>query len=159
MYLCWRSLVNLTENFILNFLVAGHTKNVVDGASGHIRRKLKYNDARTPAEMMVIMEISRNRTQFVQAQHVPWRLWKEFLQAFKMLTSYAITKYHFFRFKRESPGQIFAKEFSFSVEEMSLNMLHRGVSLESIRHQEEEVWTDPQYVTNIIPRCEVVGTA
>eukprot|EP00171_Calliarthron_tuberculosum_P003056 IDg3056t1 len=48
MYLCWRSLVGLNKSVILNFMIAGHTKNVVDGALGHIKRK---QNLMTPARL------------------------------------------------------------------------------------------------------------
>lgn len=40
-YLVWRVLVGLDNSISLYFLVGGHTKNVCDGAFGHVKRKVR----------------------------------------------------------------------------------------------------------------------
>lgn len=47
-YLCWSTIIGFNESVELDFMVPGHTKKVVDGAVGHINRKLKVTDARIP---------------------------------------------------------------------------------------------------------------
>lgn len=71
-YLCWRVLIGLNNSIELCFLIAGHTKNVCDGAFGHVKRRLNQTDTHTPADMMSVTENSRSRTKCVPSAHVDW---------------------------------------------------------------------------------------
>ena len=37
----WRVILGFHDNIDLNFLIVGNTKNVCDGAFGHVKRHLK----------------------------------------------------------------------------------------------------------------------
>lgn len=120
-WLCWVGIEDVVE---LHFLIAGHTKNVCDGAFGHIKRRLSHTDAYTPGDMLKIIEESSSTTKCIPSTKVFWRNWKAFLRQFFYLPSaLAITKYHTFITKRSEPGMLFAKVFSSDEESFSFNML------------------------------------
>lgn len=155
-YLCWRTLVGLNEEVMLTFMVAGHTKNVVDGAFGHIKRKLKLHGARTPGDMGNIISTSSSTTKFVPSGKVRWLLWKPFLETlFKMPANFGITKYHSFRFSCEHPGLLFAKEFSFSDVEESFCVLKKGFTVQDVQLQSSSLVNDEAYKASIVPLRDV----
>lgn len=86
-YLCWRTIFGYNEEVSLKFMVPGHTKNVADGSFGHIKRKLKSTDARTPIEMMNIIACSSASTKCVTSVDVIWVSWKDFLDPFLKIPS------------------------------------------------------------------------
>lgn len=79
MHLFWLTIVGLHDTGTIMFMITGHTKNVVDGAFGHIKRKLKSNDARTSSEIIDIVANSSDSVHGFSSAHVqraPWRtLW------------------------------------------------------------------------------------
>lgn len=155
-YLCWRTLMGLNEEVSLYFMVAGHTKNIVDGAFGHIKRHLKSNEARCPSEMMSLIETSSSSTVCVPSARIGWILWKDFLdKLFKMPSGFMITKFQAFRFCAEEPGMIFAKEFSGSEREQRFQIVRRGVELESIRAATVKLGASVDFKASIAPLVEV----
>ena len=54
----------------LFFLIAGHTKNLCDGAFGHVKRRIKVRDVHTPQEMMNVIEDSSNTTKCIPSANV-----------------------------------------------------------------------------------------
>lgn len=155
-YLCWRTIVGLNEDVSLDFMVAGHTKNVVDGAFGHVKRKLKRREARTPREMMDIVEMSSTSSHCIPGSTVNWILWKDYLEVFfKMPTSFSITKFHCFRFDSGHPGCIFAKAYSFSQAEEMFSILGAGTTVHHVRNMAARVFSDPQYRATITPLTAV----
>ena len=137
-------------------MVAGHTKNVVDGAFGHVKRRLKFNDARCPSEMMALIETSSSSTVCIPSTRVDWILWKEFGDKyFKIPSGCMITKFHAFRFCSEEPGVMFAKEFSRSEEEQRFHILRRGVALESFRAATVKLGAWDDLRASIVPLVEV----
>lgn len=137
-------------------MVAGHTKNVVDGAFGHVKMKLKTNDAHTPGEMMDIVANSSKNTIGVRGSDVKWRMWKLFLESFfKVPSGFHITKYHVFRFDFQTPGVFYVKEYSFSSKDKSFNMLKKNFDVETIRQTAHVIVEDPKFESIITPLSKV----
>lgn len=81
-YLSWRVMMGLDDEVTLFFLVAGHTKNVCDGAFGQVKRRLAHQDAITPAEMMHVIDNSSTTTSIIPSAAVLWFQWKDHLNGF-----------------------------------------------------------------------------
>lgn len=64
-YLCWRTVIGNNEEVLMDFIVAGNTRNVVDGAFGHIKRMLKSSDAWNLYKMVKIVEMISSFLQCV----------------------------------------------------------------------------------------------
>lgn len=79
-YLCWRTILGLNEEISLDFMVAGHSKNVVDGAFRHVNQILKSKDTQNPRERMYIVEMSTVSSQFIAGPLVNWILWRDYLE-------------------------------------------------------------------------------
>lgn len=156
MYLRWRSFVRMNDSIFLSFMLAGHTNNVVDGAFGHIKRKIKTKDDLTPSDMMEIVESSSESSRCVPCQYVAWRQRKDFLeQFFKLSGCFSINKYHVFRFESQEPGIIYTKEFSYSTEEKEFKILKCNVSIETVLEQATEIFYGVQFLSTIIPLIKV----
>lgn len=112
-YLCWRKLLGWKETVLLRFVVVSHTKTVVDGSFGHVKRKRKTSDTRTPAEMMGVVADSSETSHCVADANIQWKIWKDYLQLFfKMSCNFCITKYIAFRFENIHADVRYSKEFS-----------------------------------------------
>ena len=75
-------MIGLDDDISLYFLVAGHTKNVCDGAFRHVKRKLRKTNVVTPADMMRVIEGSASTTKCIPSRDVHWRELKKFLGQF-----------------------------------------------------------------------------
>lgn len=73
-YLHWLILTRSHNVVTLDFIVTGLTKNVVEGAFEHVKRKLKSSDARTTRKMMKFVELSSTSTRCIAASLVSCRL-------------------------------------------------------------------------------------
>lgn len=56
MYLVWRVANDLNGKIALHLMIAGNTKNDVDGVFSHIKRRLKATEVRTSKQMMEDVE-------------------------------------------------------------------------------------------------------
>ncbi|PXF42478.1 hypothetical protein BWQ96_07787 [Gracilariopsis chorda] len=100
-YLCWRVLMDLNDSIELCFFIAGHTKNVCDGAFGHVKRRLNQTNTHMTSDMMSFIENSSSTTKCVPSVHVDWKDWKSMLSSqFRIPSGLAITKFHVFTFRR-----------------------------------------------------------
>lgn len=79
-YLAWRVLAGYDDEISLHFLVAGHTKNVVDGAFGSFKRKVRNMKVVHPADAMYALKNSSESTIPVLASAVRWTSWKKLLR-------------------------------------------------------------------------------
>lgn len=66
----WRAKIGLNNTIPILFMVAGHTKNVVDGAFGLVKQKLETMDARNPAEMTTILASCSDKMDIVSGKAV-----------------------------------------------------------------------------------------
>ena len=127
-YLTWRVLVGLENEITLYFLVAGHTKNVCDGAFGHIKRTLLTFDVRSPAEMMAVIEKSSHSTTCVPSCHVYWRNWKELLeQYFTIPKNCRNSQGHVFHFSSSEPWKLRMKTLTTSSDDSVFSLKKRGL--------------------------------
>lgn len=103
--------------------------NIVDIVFGHIRRRLKTQDARTHAEMLHVIGKSAGSC-CIPSACVDWFNWKDFLQElFNVPSSFQITKYDIFSFTGAQPGVLYPKAFSFSTESRGFEILRKGISV------------------------------
>ena len=115
-YLSWRTIVGLHEDIELSFMVAGHTRCLVDGCFGMVKRKYRRSDCDTISELAQVVNESAkcNKAQLVRNQTtrdmaVKWYSWDTHLgQFFKPLKG--ISKFHHFEFSKKKPGYVLARE-------------------------------------------------
>lgn len=74
-------MLRLSEDLLLKFMIPEHTKNVVYGTFGHLRRKMKTNNTRIPGEMLSIFEESSFSTKSVPSTFVLRLLCKDFMNS------------------------------------------------------------------------------
>ena len=106
-YLSWRTIVGLHEDIELSFMVAGHTRCLVDGCFGMVKRKYRRSDCDTISELAQVVNESAkcNQAQLVRNQTmrdmaVKWYSWDTHLgQFFKPLKG--ILKFHHFEFSKK----------------------------------------------------------
>lgn len=123
-YVLWRVLLGIEDEVVLYFLMAGHTKNVCDGAFGHVKRCLRKSDAIVPSDMMDIIENSSSTNNCVPGHKVQWYDWKTILtQYFTMPSSCKISQYHVFTARSASPGSLYVKALSTDGGELAFNLL------------------------------------
>lgn len=150
-YLCWRVICGLNDRIDLYFLVSGHTKNVCDGAFGHVKRGLKSKDARCPGDMMKIIDESSKSNKCIPGSEVRWMDWKKILSPhFSIPTALSITKYHVFTFKKEKPGVLFARYLTSSEEEFEFNLISRSRKKEGLHRDWIADLHNPDYCSNIV---------
>ncbi|PXF42459.1 hypothetical protein BWQ96_07837 [Gracilariopsis chorda] len=110
--------MDLNDSIELCFLIAGHTKNVCDGAFGHVKGRLNETNTHTPSDMMIVIENSSSTTKCVPSVHVDWKDWKTMLSTqFRIPSVLAITKFHVFTFRKDSLGCVSCRRLS--MEEIS----------------------------------------
>ena len=105
----------------LSFIVAGHTRCLVDGCFGIKKQKHRQSDCNTSAQIQTVMEESAsvNCAQLYQGPNssqpaFKWYNWVSFFDRFKPLPG--IHSLHHFRFRKGSPGTVFVKESASSQE-------------------------------------------
>ena len=117
-YLAWRTMFGLHESISLSFMIAGHTRCLVDGCFGMLRRKYRRSDCDCVADLAKAVEQSARcnkahpvRDQVTRDMSVSWYAWDSYLltyfRAFK-----GISKFHHFEFSREQPGVVIASKVS-----------------------------------------------
>lgn len=173
------------KEIVLYFLVAGHTKNVCDGAFGHVTIKLLTSDVITPAQMMELVRDSSISTTCKPGTSVFWRNWKDLLvRYFQVPSRFRISNFHVFRASAENKGVLFVKRLSSSAQEQSfdfkktesVNLSSEDLSnacfksswpsLDQVRPQKHETREgylrhkilDPYYVNNDEVRSEFFGS-
>lgn len=97
--------MDFNEEIELTLMVTGHKKNVIDGSFGHVKRRLKKTDTRSPLEMMNVVQNSSSSNFCVSSSCVARMLWKTFLENnLRIPGGFTITKYHVFSFVSDSSG-------------------------------------------------------
>lgn len=64
--------MGMEEEVPLYFLVTGHTKNICDGAFGHVKLTLQRADAVVRSDMMTVLENSASSKSYVAGSKVTW---------------------------------------------------------------------------------------
>lgn len=135
-FIIWMVIMDFTDQVELNFLIVGHTKNVCDGAFGHVKRALSKKDIHFPFEMMDLIEKSSKNNHCICSRDVEWSNWKEFLsQFFKCPSSFYITNFHKFETIIGNHGYLKCRERVDSEESKQFFFLKEGISIEHIRTQ------------------------
>ena len=124
-YPMWRTLADLNDEIELLFMLVGHTKFAPDRFFGLIKNLFHKLTIDTMADIERVVEESsvtgKNKAQLTACpitgvRYVYWMDWADFFgEFFKTIVN--ITKYHHFRFKRDTPGVVCYKEFCDSEEE------------------------------------------
>lgn len=108
----------------LCFMIPGHTKNICDCSFGHCKRCFRSRDVLCPADMMKVIEDSSKSTTCIPSASVTWKDWKEVLSFFfKIPSTFKITTYQCFIFKKNYPGIVHARKLSSSQHESKFNLL------------------------------------
>ena len=115
-YLAWRVMCG-HEQITLSFMVAGHTRCLVDGCFGLLKQKYRRSDCFTMEQLVDVVNLSVtcNVAETVPDSGLVWRQWDAFLlEHFKSVVG--IRKLHHFRFDSTEPCVIFVKETCSSAE-------------------------------------------
>lgn len=124
----------------LNVLIVGHTKNVCDGAFGHVKRPLCKKDIKFPHEMMSLIYASIKSTKYISSLEVDWKNWKDFLSSFFMSPSaFRIMDYHLFEADKSYFGSIGCKKYVDEEEVTTYSFLNNGVTPQCIRDESKQM--------------------
>eukprot|EP00171_Calliarthron_tuberculosum_P005258 IDg5258t1 len=127
-YMCLLVMCGHHECVSYIFLVAGHTKNICDGAFGHVKRLYRASNVYTPFQMMNVIERSAKTSRCIPSTAVDWRIWKTVLERyFTVPSALQVSKYHSFTFRQENLGHVYVKELSCSSTEKCFTLLKRGL--------------------------------
>jgi len=135
-YLLWRIIMGFNDTIAYFFMVAGHTKNEVDGLFGCIKRNLyRQQEVITPAQLVEVTKhsITSSNITVTRGRDMLWFDWASFLDQF-FVRFYGIFSKHVLYFSREHPTGIMAVD---DVGHMVSNddyteLLKPGVSLEAV---------------------------
>lgn len=126
-FFAWLICAEYFEEIELKFLVAGHTKNVCDGAFGLIKRIFRKAKVYFPKEMHDLINRSAKNTDCIEPDNVIWRLWKAILStSFTIPSQFRISQYHVFRFSKNFPGCVQAKHLTSTEEWSQFDLLKKG---------------------------------
>ena len=76
-YLMWRTLVGLNEEIVLSFMRVGHTRCIVDGCFGLLKKRYRASDCDTMQHLKIAVELSA-KCNSVQCFDWEWREWDTF---------------------------------------------------------------------------------
>ena len=118
------------KEITLSFMRVGHTRCLVDGHFGIIKKIYRQSDTDTLAQMAEV--VSRSSVNNIpQLYDWKWREWDTFFpQYFRKIPN--ITKYQHFRLSDTSPGSVYVRE-SWNSSEKEVKLLKRGVTLTNIK--------------------------
>ncbi len=101
-----------------------------------------------PEDMINTIESSASNTRCVPALYVSWLEWKTILTIFfKIPTTFKITDFHAFAFKKHSPGYVFARPLSGSTTEHLFNLLKQNHSCDTVRRGMSEAMRNYSYTS------------
>ncbi|XP_060586046.1 uncharacterized protein LOC132741792 [Ruditapes philippinarum] len=132
-YLSWRINMGLHENITLLMAIPGHTKCLVDGGFGRIKKLFKRSDCESLSQFADIVEKSAKDNFAVLYRNAngnqswTWYDWKSYLMRY-FLQLKGIQKYHSFRFTAGDKTAIFVKERSNS-DEIRVPLMRRNIVL------------------------------
>ena len=108
----------------------GHTRCLVDGHFGLIKKIYRQCDTDTLSQMCNV--VKRSSTNIVpQLFDWEWRQWDAFFpNIFKQIL--LITKYQYFRFFSSSPTTVFVRE-TWNSDEIEVGLLKRGILLTTVK--------------------------
>ena len=102
-YLAWRCLFGLHEKISLSFMIAGHTRCLVDGCFGLLKKKFRRSDCFTMEQLAEVVENSAapNVAQLAAGSGIIWREWDSFfVKYFRRVPN--VSRMHHFEFRSTS---------------------------------------------------------
>ena len=110
-YLMWRVLRGLHQKITISFMVAGHTRCLVDGCFGLLKQKFRRHDVFTLEQLAHVVDSSAscNVTQLLTNSGVVWRSWDTFLPE-HFVRIPGVSKAHHFVFDATKPGVVVVKD-------------------------------------------------
>ena len=107
-YLAWRVIVGLHSKISLSFMIAGHTRCLVDGCFGLLKRKYRKSDIFTLEQLAATVDSSAT-PNVAQLGGVNWYAWDQYFNTrFKKIKG--ISKLQHFSFDAEKPGEVLTKK-------------------------------------------------
>ena len=129
-YLMWRVLTGRNKKITLSFMRVGHTRCMVDGNFGLIKKVYRHSDVDTVAQLPDIVSRSSS-TNVPQLYPWEWREWDTMLaKLFAPLKG--IRKFQHFIFSEEMGGNVIVKE-ECDGEEKTLPLLQQGITVRKVR--------------------------
>ena len=129
-YLAWRVITGKHQDVTLSFMRVGHTRCLVDGHFGLIKKIYRQCDTDTLTQVAEVVERS-SRNNVPQLFDWKWREWDVFIpKYFKRIP--LITKHQHFRFSISSPTTVFVRE-NWDSAEKPVSILKPGVSLAKVK--------------------------
>ena len=107
-YLAWRVIVGLHEKITLSFMMVGHTRCMVDGCFGLLKRKYRRSDVYTLEQLSHVVDSSAACNIARLGSEVNWYEWDTFLHHFKKIPG--ISKRHHFVFASDKPGMVLVSD-------------------------------------------------
>ena len=123
-YLAWRCLKGLHERICLSFMIAGHTRCLVDGCFGLLKRKYRRSDCFTMEQLAEVVNSSAapNVAQLMPGSGISWREWDAFFVGhFRKVPN--ISRMHHFEFTSTSLTATVRYRESLDDEWMSTDLL------------------------------------
>ena len=108
-YLAWRVAVGLHKKITLSFMIVGHTRCLVDGCFGLLKRAYRRADIYTLDQLAHVIDYSAACNVSESGQNVLWYSWDSFFDPqFQKIKG--ISKRHHFVFKSDKPGFVEVRE-------------------------------------------------
>ena len=129
-YLAWRIIKGKHKKITLSFMRVGHTRCLVDGHFGLIKKIYRQSETDTLDQMAQVVRRS-SANNIPQLYDWRWREWDIFfLKYFKKIPG--ITKYQHFRMHNAEPGIVYVRK-SWNSSETKVDILKQGVRLTNVK--------------------------
>ena len=129
-YFAWRVLTGKHTQIHLSFMEVGHTRCLVDGHFGLIKKSYRRMDCDA---LEHLVEATRRSTvhNIPQLFTWQWRNWESLVDPlFKPIPQ--IRKYHHFRFDASNPGKVYIKEHTNSTER-EISIFKKGITAAKVQ--------------------------
>eukprot|EP00171_Calliarthron_tuberculosum_P023069 IDg23069t1 len=145
-FLSWLSSSGFYNEINLQFLVAGHTKNICDGAFGHIKRRFMRSNVMNPKQMMQIVEESAVNSTCIPAYTVEWYDWKRILGPhFTIPKNFKLSTFHVFQFISSKPGYVLVKDLSTTVAFEPFKLFKRSSTTDAVISAVSKSMASPEF--------------
>ena len=129
-YFAWRVIKRKHNDITLSFMEVGHTRCLVDGHFGIIKKMYRRLDCDTVSHLVESVQRS-SKNNVPQLYTWQWRKWDVFINSlFRAVTG--VRKYHHFKVSSDFPGIIHARE-KLNSEVVQIPIFKRGITAEKVR--------------------------
>ncbi|KAI9346289.1 hypothetical protein BDR26DRAFT_932122 [Obelidium mucronatum] len=111
MYWTFRVILELEDEIKYTFMIAGHTKFIVDGFFGLFKKVFMRSETTNTRQLGILINNSAQGSKSIHDKNVKWYKFSEFLEAYFDGVIPAISRMHCFRFSSEFKGFVEVKEF------------------------------------------------